>query len=276
MARYQITNLDTNLSVETEIPGALRPAAILPVPYVSQLEAGATTHNNDCGAACGTMLLHAYGLAPQITVDQFYDLTGTVGDAYLSVGQIQNVLQNHGLRTEWRTGLALNDILTYMAADKPMMVLFKYGVLVNAKLTEKKGFKGPHFALVVGLDAKNLYIHDPYYTATGGEARAYPIPVFMEAWEAVGEKGENPIRGGMAPLISLGEPATPEPVLFNIRVTNTEWLNVRTGPGKNFPDIGDLKFNEVVPAYEEKFGWARIGIGRWACMGPGLSEKIPV
>jgi hypothetical protein len=276
MSHYQIKNTDTGETTEVDIASVLRPATILPIPYVSQIGLGADQHNNDCGAASGTMLLRGYNLAPNMTPDQFYNETGNAGDTYLGVGHIQKVLENHGLKTEWLIGLSISSLFDFLNNQKPVMLLFKYGTLVDANLTEKKGFRGPHFALAVGIDSQYIYINDPYYTGKGGEAKAYPLNVFQQAWDAVGENNDNPRRGGLVPRIVLGniKEKMVEPVLFRVRVTHPQWLNIRNGPGMNFADIGDLLPGTIVDAYEEKNSWARIGTGRWICMGPGLSERI--
>ena len=59
MTTYRVTNLDVpeEFVDYPDIVAGIRPASLLPVPYVSQLEEGAKLHNNDCGAACGVMLL---------------------------------------------------------------------------------------------------------------------------------------------------------------------------------------------------------------------------
>jgi predicted double-glycine peptidase len=282
MAKYQIKNMTTNEVIEAEVATVVRPATLLPVPYVSQLGAGADKHNNDCGAASGAMLLRAYKLAANITPDQFYDETGADGDVYLAVSQIQKVLTKYGLKSEWRANLTLLQLLEYLRSQKPVLVLFKYSVLVDAKLTEKKQFRGPHFAVVVGMDSKFVYINDPYYTGKGGEAKPYPIDIFLNAWNATGENNENPRNGGLVALAPLDESfheQPQEPVLFRVRVTHPQWLNIRNGPGMNFEDVGDLLPGTIVDAYEERADgngkkWARTGKDRWIAVGPGLSEKV--
>ncbi|KAF0108360.1 MAG: hypothetical protein FD146_934 [Anaerolineaceae bacterium] len=282
MAKYQIKNMTTLEVAEAEVATVVRPATLLPVPYVSQVGPGANLHNNDCGAASGAMLLRGYNLAANITPDQFYNEAEAGGDVYLAVWQIQKVLQNHGLKSEWRANLTLHQLLDYLRSQKPVLVLFKYSILVDAKLTEKKTFRGPHFAVVVGMDSKFVYINDPYYTGKGGEAKPYPIDIFLRAWDATGENNENPRNGGLIPLVPLGDALQPqpqEPVLFRVRATHPQWLNIRNGPGMNFDDIGDLLPGAIADAYEEKIdvsgkNWVRIGKDRWIAVGPGLSEKV--
>lgn len=49
-------------------------------------------------------------------------------------------------------------------------------------------------------------------------------------------------------------------------VSVNSFLNVRSGPGKNYPSIGQLYNGNQVTVYEESNGWGRIGEGRWVCM----------
>src|SRR5688572_9601091 len=160
--RYRVQNLATNEVKEYDWSTAFRPVVLLPVPYVSQLGAGADTHRNDCGAASSVMLLRAY-LDLKMTPDEFYTKFAIQWDPYLSVPQMRDAMSSLGLLTDFRANLGLQDLFTFLAASKPVIVLLRYKILQEAGLTEKK-FEGPHFAVVVGIDSKNIYIHDPLYT----------------------------------------------------------------------------------------------------------------
>jgi hypothetical protein len=263
MTTFRVTNLDNQEFVDyPDIIAGIRPAGLLPVPYVSQLEEGAQLHNNDCGAACGVMLVRAYNKQVEVTVDEFYDRCNPAGDEYLSASQIKNTLADFYLNSTWQIGMNLYSLLDTLRAEKPLLVLVNYGVLVRADLTEKKGFKGAHFMVVVGIDNKYVYTHDPYCTKKNGEARLYPVDKFIEAWERCSEQG-NPRCAALIPNYSVIAAQQPLPVaLYRIRV-NTAVLNIRSGPGANFLDIGDLKQGTELDIYQEQNGWGEIGAGHW-------------
>lgn len=51
---------------------------------------------------------------------------------------------------------------------------------------------------------------------------------------------------------------------YTVRVNS--FLNVRTGPGKNYPSVGKLYNNNTVTVYATSGDWAEIGEGKWVCM----------
>jgi hypothetical protein len=265
MPKYQVKNTATQDVQEYDVP-YLRPAALLPVPYVSQIGPGANKYNSDCGAACCTMIMKAYVPATTMTVDQFYDETG-VTSGFLSVEHLRQVLARYGIATTYEANMTLPKLFELLWQGKPVIILYKYGVAVDAKLTERKDFRSAHFALAVGIDNKYVYIHDPYCSNESGAARAYPIQIFLEAWNKVGTDPNcpNPMYAGLYPKISIGtlvddkgssddskQPVGTEKALYKIRVVHPQWINIRTGPGLNFPDIGDLFTNTEREVYEEK------------------------
>jgi hypothetical protein len=264
MTTYRITNLDApeEFTDYPDIVAGMRPASLLPVPYFSQVEEGAKMHHNDCGAACGVMLLKAYNKDLAITVDEFYDRCNPVGDVYLSATQIKNTLAAYHLATTWQVGLSLASLLDTLRAEKPLIVLINYGVLVRANLTEKKSFRGAHFTVVVGMDNKYVYTHDPYYAKKNGEACLYPIDKFVEAWGRCGEQS-NPNFAALIPSYSVIAAQMPLPeALYRIRVT-ADVLNIRSGPGVNFLDIGDLKQGTELDIFKEQGNWGEIGSDHW-------------
>lgn len=256
--RYRVENLDTNEIKEYEWSTAFRPAILLPVPYVSQLGAGASAHQNDCGAASSVMLLRAYQNI-QMTPDDFYVKFGIPGDPYLSVTQMRNAMSSLGLLADFKAGLTLADLFTFLAASKPVIVLIRYKVLEEAGLTEKK-FEGPHFAVVVGIDTRNIYLHDPLFTnPADGDARPYPLDIFYRAWTEVGSDPSfpNPSRSAIIPTAGIGFKVT-----RRVRVKIAS-LNVRNGPGLNNAIVSTLKLNQVVEIIREVNGWGQLNETQW-------------
>lgn len=254
---YKVENLDTGQSTEYTSSTAFKPVVLLPVPYVSQLGAGADAHHNDCGAASAVMLLQAY-LNIQMTVNEFYTKFALSGDPYLSVTQLRNAMSSVGVLTDFQATLSVQDLFVALAAGKPSIVLLRYKVLYDAGLTEKS-FEGPHFAVAVGMDIKNIYLHDPLYTdLAAGNAHPYPLNIFWQAWKEVATNPfPNPERSAIIPSNGLGIGLSRK-----VRVTITT-LNIRSGPNTAYSVVGALKKDQVVDIYRELNGWGDLGNNTW-------------
>jgi predicted double-glycine peptidase len=256
--KFKVEEIGTDCVVEYSLGSTLRPVTLLPVPYVSQLGTGADGHSNDCGAASAIMLLRAYQKS-SMTPDEFYSQFNISGDPFLSVTQIQSAMNRMGLLTQFRAGLSIPDLFNLIASSKPAIVLIRYKVLFEAGLTEKS-FQGPHFAVVVGLDPKYIYLHDPLYTdPLVGEAHAYPIDKFWQAWKEVAADPTypNPERSAIIPTAGLGFQVSRKAKV------NIPSLNVRTGPGFNNPQIGTVKKGDIFAISREMNGWGEIGFNQW-------------
>lgn len=255
---YKVSNLDTGKSADYTWSTAFKPVVLLPVPYVTQLGAGADLHQNDCGAASAIMLLGAY-LNINLTLDDFYAKFGISGDPFLSMVQLRNIMSSQGLVTDFRSGLTVQDLFAALAAGKPPIVLLRYKLLVDAGLTEQK-FDGPHFSVVVGLDIKYIYIHDPLYgKPEDGNAHAYPLDLFWNAWKDTlnDPKYPAPERGALIPTVGLGFR------MVRRVIVNQASLNIRSGPGASYPVIASAKKGEVFDISREVNGWGEIGENRW-------------
>jgi len=257
--RFRVQNLNTNDVVDyTNWSTAFKPVTLLPVPYVSQLGAGAEAHKNDCGAACAVMLLCGYNGAA-MTPDEFYTTFNLQGDPYLSVPTLRNALGKLGVLTGFQAGLTMADLFNTFATGKPVVVLIRYKVLEDAGLTEKH-YEGPHFAVGVGMDSKYIYLHDPLYTnASDGEAHPYPLDLFWKAWKdvALDPKYPNPERSAIIPVVGLGY-RMEKPV-----VVNTPSLNIRNGPSLSNVIVGSVKKGHLVKVMREVNGWGEIGRDQW-------------
>jgi hypothetical protein len=258
--RYKIENLASGENAEYELPYPLRPVNLLPVPYVSQLDAGATSHQNDCGPASSVMLIEAY-TGIKLTPDEFYANYGIGGDKFLSAGQLRVAMSKQALDTDWLTNLSLTDIFSFLYLKKPFVALIQYAALSGAGLTESN-FGGPHFLVVIGVDSINIYVHDPLYHDRGGEAKAYPLEKFLEAWVMAGQvSGGNPERAAIVPKVSLGQP------LVRRAKINVAVLNVRSGPGLVYSKVGRLMKGEIVEVGVVVGSWGEIGPKRWIHLG---------
>jgi hypothetical protein len=255
---YRLIDLDTNQSRDFEWGTIVKPVMLLPVPYVSQLGIGADAHRNDCGATCAVMLLRAY-LGVNMSPDEFYTRFAIPGDMYLSVSQIRNAMGSLGLLTDFRAGLSLQDMFNTIATGKPLITLLRYKTLSSAGLTERP-FEGPHFAVAVGMDCKNIYLHDPLYTKiSDGEAHAYPLDLFWQAWKEVGSNPDmpNPERSAIIPTAGIGFRMT-----RRVKIT-AQALYARNAPNVNGKVITTLRKDEIVEIQSEMGGWGKIGEDRW-------------
>ncbi len=244
--RFKVEEVETARVVEYEMGSPLRPASLLSVPYVSQLGAGAAAHANDCGPACAVMLLRAYQKIA-LTPDEFYTRFGFQGDLYLSVTQLRNAMTSLGLLTDFIANLSIQDVFNALASSKPLIALLSYKTLYLSGLTEK-AFLGPHFAVVVGIDCKNIYLHDPLFTdPLVGEAHAYPLDIFWKAWKEVATDPNipNPERSAIIPSAGIGFQMTRK-----VKV-NTSTLNVRSGPGIGNPVVGTVKKGDILEVARE-------------------------
>jgi uncharacterized protein YvpB len=267
---YRVTNLDTNETKDYTWSTAFKPVVLLPVPYVSQLGAGALTHSNDCGATSAVMLLRAY-LNIAITPDEFYTKFAIQWDPFLSVAQLRDAMGSLGLLTDFRANLSLQDLFTFLAAGKPVIALLRYKVLEEAGLTEKT-FQGPHFAVVVGIDSRNIYIHDPLYTnPADGDSHAYPLDIFYKAWVDVGNDPNfpNPARSAIIPTGGIGFGTT-----RRVRI-NIPTLNVRSGPSLASPVVSTLKSGTVIAISHEMSGWGQVDAGKWIALAYTVPADVP-
>lgn len=265
--RYQVKNLDTGLESEITLETAFKPLTMLPVPYISQAGAGADSHQNDSGAAAAVMLLRAYQPNSALTPDDFSSRLALPGDYHPSLAQIRAALAVLRLPTESRAALGIQDVFAFLAASKPVLAALRYQTLVEASLAES-GPSGPHFVVVVGLDIRHIYIHDPRCAnPTEGAARAIPLDVFWRAWKETASEPQFPIpeRSALIPTNALGFR-----LLRKARV-NILSLNIRKGPALGAALAGTLRKDQVVEITRELNGWGEIPNIGWILLSYTVS-----
>jgi hypothetical protein len=206
---------------------------LLPIEYVSQLGSFANDHSNDCGSASSLMLLRTYNLAKTVTVDQFYNSIYPSGDVALSAGAMQTKMLSYGLPTEWKVNCTMETIFYYLRNRKPILALIHYAPLVDAGVTEKKGFRGAHFIVITGIDFDYVYINDPY-RSDGKINVAVPISVFEQAWAQCVLDG-NPVGGAVIAKIAIKDLSIIVPPSTNDEYYLTvNGLNLRSGPASTY------------------------------------------
>jgi hypothetical protein len=211
----------------------------LPVPYQSQITPGAMQHNNDCGAASTLMVLNAYNLAKELTVDQIYDKVAPSGDISLSATGLQAVLTSYKVKNKWMADMQIHDMYDVLVDQRLAIALIHYAPLVKAKLTEKTNFLGAHFVVVVGMDIKSISLNDPYTTGSGAGIEV-PIPIFKQAWSQCNLDG-NPNYAAIvttSPIQDLSVPTPPAAgTMYGFAVYNgrqINGINVRSGPASTY------------------------------------------
>jgi hypothetical protein len=210
----------------------------LPVPYVSQIAPGSSQHVNDDGAACTLMVLNAYNLAKDLTVDQVYDKISLTGDFALTASGLQAVLSACQVNNTWMVDMQLSDLFDALAEGRPAICLINYTPLVISGLTEKNDFLGAHYVVVVGMDIKNICIHDPYSSGPG-QGLEVPIEIFKQAWSQCNLNG-NPDNTAILtslPIQDLTAPPIPIAIKYGFAVYNgrqINGINVRSGPGSTY------------------------------------------
>ena len=266
--QYRVENLDSGQTRPYELDTALRPVSLLAVPYISQLGPGADSRNNDSGAAAAAMILAAY-TGNLISPDTFYEIFSISGDPYLTVAHVRDALGSQGVVTELKNDQTLNDLFEFLSAETPVIVPINYSVLHEAKLTEKP-FAGPHFSIVVGMDTKYIYVHDPLYVEPQkGNAHAYPLDVFLKAWTDT-----TLISGYSIPQRSAIIPKTAAEIEVFKRVRiKVSRLNIRRGPSLNSPVVGTATRDEEYNLLQEVNGWGEIEHEQWISLY--YTEVIP-
>ena len=228
------------------IPSGMLPS-ILPVPYFSQLGDEAGLSNNDSGAAAGVMLVRAY-VNESITPGDFYNQTGQSADNSLSFTQIMNALGVNAVAVELRSNLKLADLSLILFSGRPVIAPIKQAVLQQAGLTPET-FDGAYYVVVVGMDSKQVFIHDPLRQDMSGQSQGIPWLTFYRAWT----QAQGYERAVLVPRQQL---------IRRVRVT-TSLLDVYKQPGASASPTGTVSLGDLFEVTKQKNGWGKIGEERW-------------
>ena len=222
-------------------------ANLLPVPYISQSGAGADQFTHDSGAAAGAMLIRAY-TGKSITPNDFFNQTGQHTDYPLSFAQIMTVMSANGVVMEIRYSLKLSDLALVLATGRPAILFVNHDVLQLAGLTSES-FKGPHYLVAVGLDVRQVYIHDPLRADESGKGQAIPWGTFYQVWS----QALSSPRAALVPRQQL---------IRRVRVTAAT-LNVYTDPNATAASVATAHTEDVFDVTEQRNGWGKVGDGKW-------------
>lgn len=207
----------------------------LPIIKVSQLGVAADEHGSDCGAASLLMMARSYNVGLTDTVDQVYNSMSPTGNGALSFAQLQSKLDSYGIKTERKNGTTLEQLFGYLRKQRPALALIHYAPLVDAGLTEKKGFRGAHFIVVTGIDLDSVFINDPYRTDNLVNI-AIPADIFEKAWKEC-YIDNNPIGACIVPILPVQDLSTPvSPTVGNYSLIPLA-AYLRKGPGTAYAII---------------------------------------
>jgi hypothetical protein len=228
-------------------PAPAAAPALLPVPYMAQMGTGADKFKNDSGAAAGVMLVRAY-TDKTPTVDEFFAKAGQTTDKALTLAQIVAGLTAYGVTAEQRASLKLADLALILSTGRPVIVLVKYSVLSAAGLTPETD-DSLHCLVAVGLDVKQVYVHDPLRQDESGQGQGISWLTLYQSWSQV--PGYE--RAAIIPRVAL---------LRRMRITAAT-LNIRSDANPNVSIVGISKAGDVVEVTTQKDGWGKIGDGKW-------------
>jgi hypothetical protein len=175
---------------------------LLKVPYVSQKAPGSNLHHNDCGPACMSMILKAFNLAMNVTVDELYNAINPTSDVALSASALRAKLEDIGLQTSWNEFVLPGKLYETLQESKPVIALIHYGTLVTKGYTQFTNFKEGHFVVLAGMDIANIFMLDPNRD-DGVTVMAVPIDIFYQAWGKCHLDNGNPDFCGIVPDVAI-------------------------------------------------------------------------
>lgn len=190
------------------------------VPYIPQVGIGADGQHNDCGAASDAMLIQFFKV-PCPTVDELYKEVSPNGDYYLSYGNLFKLLDTRGIDADYDVLVSNGELYEYLTRGAPVIALIHYGSLSTIR---PNSFKGAHFVVVIGMDMKYVYIHDPLNNISSGECVQIPIALWNDAWQTT--DGDNPQRSCLIPNKTIS------PVVLKIVYpSEKDGCSIRSVPG---------------------------------------------
>jgi hypothetical protein len=222
--------------------------SILPVPFIPQMSNEAGQFSNDSGTSAGVMLGRAYG-DETITPADFYNQAGQGADNPLSFTQIMKALGVIGVPVELRSNLKLADLLLILFSGRPVIAPIQQAVLQNEGLTPKT-FDGTYYVVVVGMDLKQIFIHDPLQKDSSGQSQGLSWLKFYQAWS----QAQGYVRAVLVPRQQL----------IRRVCVSSNLLDIYEQPGgADATTAGKASFGEVFEVTEQKNGWGKIGEDRW-------------
>jgi uncharacterized protein YvpB len=181
----------------------------LAVPYVSQFDDTARTHNADCGPASMAMILNIGKPAGNnVTVDELYGryLPNKAFSEFTTLDEMLQIGRGEGLtinRRDFSAANALEELRKLIRANTPFAALVNY-----SKWDEiaRNNFQGAHFVVVTGFDEDHIFVHDPLFRGQRrgeGEFFVWRNQRFLDGWGSGQEIG-NPNFSAVIPEKTAG------------------------------------------------------------------------
>ena len=145
----------------------------LKVPYKSQWGVGANESRDDCGPACVSMLLAAYGIDK--SVDEVFRATGASPNSLTTFDKLGIASRKYGLNVE-------HHIFSLDTLKQKIKEGFPAVALVNYRHFPKKQdkYNGPHFVVAFGQTANTIICHDP--NRLRGKVYGDTVTIKNEPW----------------------------------------------------------------------------------------------
>jgi len=170
----------------------------LDVPYISQFDPTAGTHNADCGPTSLAMILNA-GREPtqHTTVDYLYNqyLPDKTAGEFTFIDEMVAIGVGEGLEAQWLqfpdSDQAKAGLRDRIRQGQPIIALVNYAAWDDVA---KNNFLGGHFVVVTGFDEDHVFVHDPLFRGNRrqeGEFFVWRNEKFLAGWGS-GHLIDNP------------------------------------------------------------------------------------
>ena len=182
----------------------------LNVPYISQFDDTARTHNADCGPTSMAMILNAQPNPKNITVYMIYQrhLPNKQAGDFTFENEMVNIGNGEGVnmrREKYANATeALDKLHSHIEAGTPFVALINY-----AKWDEiaRNNFRGGHFVVVTGFDADHVFVHDPLFRGSRRNEGSFFVwrnKKFLDGWGSGNEIG-NPDFAAIIPTKTVSK-----------------------------------------------------------------------
>lgn len=150
---------------------------LLDVPDIRQF------NDYTCGSASLLAVLYFYGLYDD-NEKQLTKELDTNSEEGTSLDKIQQISKKYGLTCKVQEDCEIEDLQKAINSGHPVILNFQ--AWSNNKIKDwKKDWKDGHYAVLIGIDDKKLYIRDPsLYNKVG----ILSIDEFKDRWHDVGEE----------------------------------------------------------------------------------------
>jgi hypothetical protein len=166
----------------------------LAVPYLSQFDQTAQTHQADCGLTCIAMVLNAgREIGETVTVDDLYlrHLPDKDAAAFTLLSEMEAVAHGEGVEARRvaypDAETALRGLQSLISANKPPIILVNYAQWDDIA---RNNYEGPHYVVATGFDEQHVFVHDPLFRGIERDRGAFFVwrnERLLDGWGTVHE-----------------------------------------------------------------------------------------